>query len=139
MATVTVIHRGGDAFWIDTRGHVVTTDQPGADHHGAGPTPVELFVMSLASCVAYYAVRYLRHCRLPSDGLTVRCEWSMRSGPPRVSRIDLDVEPPAELDEASRAGLAAAVDGCTVQQTLRQPPAVTVHIAHAAVVAGREA
>ena len=56
MPTVTVTHDVGDRFDIAIRGHVVHVDQPESDGGSdTGPTPTELFVASLASCVAFYA------------------------------------------------------------------------------------
>jgi putative redox protein len=34
-----------------------------------GPTPTELFVAGLASCVAFYARRYLRRHDIDAEGL----------------------------------------------------------------------
>jgi hypothetical protein len=53
---VRVDYRHGDRFDIRIRDHMVTVDQP-ADVGGddAGPTPTELFVAGLASCVAFHA------------------------------------------------------------------------------------
>jgi LmbE family N-acetylglucosaminyl deacetylase len=68
-ATMRVDYRDGDRFDIRIRDHVVTVDQPtdvGGDD--AGPTPTELFVAGLASCVAFYARRYLRRHKLDASG-----------------------------------------------------------------------
>ena len=44
---------GGDAYTISVRGHVLRVDQPtDAGGGDTGPTPTELFVASLAACVA---------------------------------------------------------------------------------------
>ena len=53
----------GEAYEVMVRGHRVLVDQSG-DHGGTddGPTPTELFVASLAACVAFCAGRYLTRC-----------------------------------------------------------------------------
>jgi len=60
---IAVTHVSGDRFAIQVRGHRLVVDQPVADGgQDAGPTPTELFVGSLAACVAFYARRFLaRH------------------------------------------------------------------------------
>src|SRR6266540_5083244 len=65
---LTVTHLYGDAFEIEVRGHHLTVDQP-VDAGGAdlGPTPTELFAASLAACVGFYAVRFLRRHGLRSE------------------------------------------------------------------------
>lgn len=135
MATVSVAHQTGNQFEIDIRGHQLWVDQPGKGAPGeAGPTPTELFVASLAACVGHYAVAFLRRHELAYQGLRVECDWVMRAAQPaRVGRVDLRVMPPGEVPEQARAGLQAAVEQCTVHNSLRQPPPVTVSLAGAAV------
>jgi putative redox protein len=49
-----VRHLADDRFSIDIRGHVVNVDQPAyAGGTDTAPTPTELFVAGLASCVAF--------------------------------------------------------------------------------------
>ena len=50
-ATIVVEHTAGTKYVATMRGHEVQVDQPLAG--GGTPTPVELFVVSLATCVAY--------------------------------------------------------------------------------------
>jgi uncharacterized OsmC-like protein len=67
-----VEHRGGDQFDINVRGHLVRVDQPVKDGgEDTAPTPTELLIASLASCVAFYVRRYLARHDLPTDGLAV--------------------------------------------------------------------
>ena len=71
-ATLRVVYLSGDRFEVSIREHVVTVDQPvQAGGQDIGPTPTELFVAGLASCVAFYARRYLRRHKLDATGLTV--------------------------------------------------------------------
>jgi putative redox protein len=62
----------GDRFAIDVRGHVLLVDQP-VDAGGTdeAATPTELFIGGLASCVAFYARRYLARHAIPTTGLAV--------------------------------------------------------------------
>ncbi len=53
--TLRVDHKGGDLFEIAVRQHVLHVDQPTEDGGSDfAPTPTEMFVSSLASCVAWY-------------------------------------------------------------------------------------
>lgn len=127
MAPITVTHQAGQAFLVQTRQHTWSVDQPSVGGE-AGPTPVELLVSALASCVAHYAVGYLREHELPFQGLQVQCRWTVRPDPARLGRVRLSVHPPADLTDAQRRGLLSAVDHCTVHNSLRQPPEVDVHL-----------
>jgi uncharacterized OsmC-like protein len=131
MAQIRVSHLAGDAFSVDVRGHSVVVDQPSHDFDEAGPTPVELFVASLASCVAFYATRFLSRRGLPYEGVDVECDWTMRAGEPaRVGRITLRVTPRGFLPHELREPLRAAIERCTVHNSLREPPQVTIDLEH---------
>jgi putative redox protein len=89
----------GEAYEVTVRGHHVVVDQP-ADAGGqdSAPTPTELFVASLATCVAYYAGRYLTRHGYNRDGLAISAGYGMASDrPTRVSAINLAVRVPADL------------------------------------------
>ncbi|MGX1366480.1 putative redox protein [Streptomyces canus] len=125
-----VVHVEGDAYTVDVRGHRLRVDQPlEAGGTDTAPTPTELFAASLATCVAYYAGRYLHRHGLPQTGLRVRTEFTMASDrPPRVASVRLVVVPPPELPERRRAALLAVASRCTVHNTLHQPPEVDVEL-----------
>ncbi|GDY28706.1 OsmC family protein [Gandjariella thermophila] len=128
MATITVTHLCADRFRAETRGHALLLDQPRRDAAELGPTPLELTVMAAASGAAQGAVEYLRERGLPWVGLEVDCHWWLSGEPARVHRVELLVVPPARLRPEHHAGLLAAVDRCTVRNTLRQPPQVDVAV-----------
>ena len=90
MPEFTVRLEEGDRFGATIRGHRLVIDQPVEDGGtDAGPSPTELFVAGLASCVGFYAERYLRRHHLPVDGLAVDCTYAFRSDrPSRVGSIE---------------------------------------------------
>ena len=125
-----VTHDTGDRFEIEIRGHRVVVDQPESiGGEDVGPTPTELFVASLGSCVGFYARRYLARHRLDSTGLTVEVAYDMATKPSRVGEVTLRVVVPAGVPEERRAGLLAAAGHCTVHNTLTTPPEVRVDLA----------
>ena len=73
----------GESYEVSVRGHRVLVDQP-ADAGGldTAPTPTELFVASLATCVAFYAGRYLTRHGYDRDGLAVSAGFEMASDHP---------------------------------------------------------
>lgn len=130
MDDIKVIHRQDDAFAILVRDHVIHVDQPYSDGgQDAGPTPVELFVASLAACAAYYGRRHLKRRGMPADGLEVTSTFVM-SGvrPARVTRIDLNVRPPEALPETELDGLYEAIGQCTVRNSIVRPLRLHVNV-----------
>jgi putative redox protein len=125
--TMTVRYDSGDRFAIDIRDHEVVVDQP-PEMHGddLGPTPTELFIASLASCVGFYARRYLARHHLDADGLAVEVGYEMASKPARVGKVTLRIVVPAGVPELRRDALLAMASHCTVHNTLTLPPEVHV-------------
>lgn len=127
MTTVTVRHLEQDRFAVEVGAHTLTVDQPvSAGGQGTAPTPTELFVASLASCVAHYARRYLARHDLPTDGLTVTATSTMVSGPSRVGAITVALTVSEQVPPDRRDALLAVASHCTVHNSLGQPPEVTV-------------
>jgi putative redox protein len=138
---LTVTHTCGDAFEIEMRGHHLTVDQP-VDAGGAdlGPTPTELFAASLAACVGFYAMRFLRRHGLAADGLRVHCEATMSSElPSRVAGITLRLVGLPALSERQRDALLAVVDHCTVHNSIRHASHVQIELAAAPATAASPA
>ena len=125
-----VIHVGGDTYAFEVRGHRVLVDQPtDAGGRDSGPTPTELFAASLATCVAFYAGRYLRRHGLDGVGLRVWSEFTMADDrPARVGAVRITVTPPPGLSEQRRAALLAVASHCTVHNTLHQPPEIEMEL-----------
>jgi putative redox protein len=120
----------GEAYEITVRGHQFVVDQP-ADAGGqdTAPTPTELFVASLAACVAFYAGRYLTRHGYSRDGLAVSAGYGMADDrPARVGDIHLAVHVPAGLPPERWAALRAVVSHCTVHNSLASPPPVTIDL-----------
>ena len=93
------------------------------------PTPTELFVASLATCVAFYAGRYLTRHGYARDGLAVSVSYEMASDrPARASRIRLAVRVPAGLPAERWPALRAVVSHCTVHNSLNAPPSVAIDL-----------
>ncbi len=119
---------GGDRHRVTVRGHHVEVDQPqdfGVPE--AGPTPVELFVASLASCVAHYARRGLGP---NGPGPAVHAWWTMSGCAPwRVTAVDIDVELPPGTSPARVAAVERSVAHCTVHNTLIDAPVVAINTA----------
>ena len=127
-----VEHRGGDKFDINVRGHVVRVDQPVKDRgEDTAPTPTELFIASLASCVAFYARRYLARHDLPTDGLAVEATFTMGSKPARVAGIAMRLIVPEGVPADRLDALLAVATHCTVHNTLTSEPDVSVTLADA--------
>jgi uncharacterized OsmC-like protein len=128
MGAIRVSHVAGDQFQVDIRGHTLVVDQPttegGAD---GGPTPTELFVAGLVTCVAHYARGYLTRHGFDETGLRVSADWDFAgTRPARVGHVRILIEPPSTLPAERRAAMLAVASHCTVHNSLEDPPAVEI-------------
>ena len=84
---------------------------------------------SLATCVAFYAGRYLTRHGFSRDGLGVSVDFDMAADrPARVAAVRLTVRVPADLPAERRPALQAVVSHCTVHNSLTTPPDVTIDL-----------
>ena len=124
---LTVRHVRDDEFMIRLRAHELHTDQPDSD---SALSPVELFVASLATCVAHYSGTFMRRHGLDRSGLAVHAEYAMATDrPARVARISVTVHAGGSLTPQHKAALTAVANHCTVHNTLRQPPEIEIRVA----------
>lgn len=131
--TLAVRFVDGESYEIAVRDHRLLVDQPaqlgGADR---AATPTELFVASLASCVAFYAGRYLTRHGYSRSGLAVSADFDLATDrPARVAAVRVSVRVPADLPRGRWAGLQAVASHCTVHNSLVSPPRVTVELTDA--------
>lgn len=125
-----VQYLGGDRFSIDVRGHTITTDQPIEDDgEDTAPTPTELFIAGLASCVAFYGRRYCARHDIDPTGLHVACDYNIGGRPARVDAISVHITPPDALPEDRRDAFLAVASRCTIHNTLTDPPTAQISLA----------
>lgn len=135
MANMVVRYVQGDRLSATVRGHEVIVDQPVADGgEDLAPMPTELFVAGLATCVGFYAERYLRRHDLDPTGLVVKCDYDVADGPARVSDIRIAVTAPG-LPGSRREPFTRVIEHCTVHNSLVRPPTVTMELVRAAKAA----
>lgn len=128
--SITVQHVNGHQFSIAIRGHTITVDQPTeAGGTDTAPTPTELFVASLASCVAFYAGSYLARHQISTEGLSVRADFDMGGRPNRVTDVRVIISPPRGLPAERREAFLAVASHCTVHNTLADPATVEIQLA----------
>jgi uncharacterized OsmC-like protein len=101
-----VIPRGrGDGLQAAIRGHILDLADP-SSAHALAPTPADLFIVSIASELAWSARRVLRASGLPDD-VTVSARWRTTEGLRALADIDVTVTV-SNCTEAVSAALAAA-------------------------------
>ena len=123
METI-IRYLNGVKFEAESRGHRVLCDQP-LDIHGtdAGMSPPEFLLVSLGTCVGFYAAQYLRARSLPTEGLQVRVTADKATQPARLDSFRIEVAVP-ELEPRHQEGVLRAAKACLVHNTLVQQPQI---------------
>ena len=126
---LTASYHGGTRYDITSGKHRVVTDQPAVDGgQDAGMSPVELFVGSVASCVAYFVGQFCARHNISRDGLSIDAEWAMAENPHRVGRIDIAIHLPHRISPEQKERLLKVAHGCTVHQSLAVPAGVAIEL-----------
>lgn len=126
---LTASFHGGTRYDIVSGQHRVITDQPVEDGgQDAGMSPVELFVGSVASCVAYFVGQFCARHNISRHGLSVDAEWSMAEHPHRVGRIDIGIHLPHRVPTELKERLLKVAHGCTVHQTIAVTPNIAITV-----------
>ena len=129
---LSVTFRGGSKFHIQSGAHVVVSDQP-AEEGGtdAGMSPVELFVGSLVSCIAFFVARYCERHGIPCEGFVVDAEYDTVERPHRVGPMTVRIQLPTTVNPSEQERLLRVAEGCTVHQTLLKPSTVQIRLSAA--------
>jgi hypothetical protein len=115
-------HERRDGFWASIRGHVLDLADPGSGH-ALVPTPADLFIVSIASELAWCARGFLRAYGLPDD-VSVCAEWQTHDDLPALTGINLTVAV-SERAQAVSAALAAALEDGLAARSRTEP---VVHV-----------
>ncbi|MBI2842990.1 MAG: OsmC family protein [Armatimonadetes bacterium] len=127
---MTIDYTGGMQFIAETRGHKLIIDLPPAlKGEDTGPTPPELFIASLGSCIGVYAVGCLTAQGVPCEGIHVAMTWEDGKSPARIGKISADISLPEGISpERARMALRAA-EQCKIHNTLHHTPEICISIA----------
>ena len=127
MATeVVVTFPGGKRVDALVGGKMVHTDQPvRAGGSDSAPAPFDLFAASLAACAGFFVLAFCQARALPTDGITLRQRIALDEAH-HVSKVELDIEVPADFPDKYRAALVRAAEGCTVKKAIEAQPPFTV-------------
>jgi ribosomal protein S12 methylthiotransferase accessory factor len=110
---VDALHEG---FWI-------RTDQPvAAGGGGAAPSPFDLFLASIGTCVGFYVLRFCQERNLDADGLALSVTPERDAAGKHVRRIRIEIVLPPAFPERYREAILRAADQCAVKRHLVDPP-----------------
>ena len=127
MPEITVHHRGDMQFETQIGNHRLIIDVPpemkGKDR---GLTPPQLFIASLASCIAVFAASYCNNAGINTEGLSVALSFDKLIEPPRLGSFKAVIKiPNGEVGNKESAVIRAAKH-CPIHETIRVSPEVEI-------------
>jgi uncharacterized OsmC-like protein len=126
-ATLLVRHEAGFKFRMNCRDHEFVADlPPSSGGDDTGPTPPELLIAALGSCIGVYAVNYCQKHDIPYEGMTVELSWEDAKAPLRVGTIRARVNMPQGIPEEHYKRFKRAIEACKVHNTLKASPHVEI-------------
>ncbi len=125
--SIVVSFPGGMRVDAAYKGYVIKTDQPPDEGgEGSAPSPLDLFLGSIAACAGYYLLAFCKEREIPLDkaGAVVNMEKDPVSK--RIATITIELRLPVGFPEKYAAAAVRAVDACTVKRYILTPPAFRV-------------
>jgi uncharacterized OsmC-like protein len=129
MSLINIKHEKDFRVTAAVRGHHLTLDVP-AEQGGmdAGPTPVELLVAAVGSCMAMHIAKYCKGAKLPHEGFGIDLDFQMSKDPLRIGSIMADITLPLGFPQDRIDAVRRAAEQCPVKNTLKESTALDMDI-----------
>jgi putative redox protein len=131
--TITISFPGGAAVDATIDGHTVHTDQPAPAGEDTGPSPFDLFLASIGTCMGFYALRFCQERGLPTEGLALTLEPERSADGKRVATLRIALGLPRGFPEKYEHPILRAVDHCAVKRHVLEPPSFVLTLAREGV------
>ena len=120
---IAVSFPGGVAVEASVKGHMVRTDQPAPLGADSAPSPFDLFLASIATCMGFYALRFCQERGIATEGLGLSVETVRDEAKKRLTTIRVALTLPPGFPEKYKSAIRRAVDQCAVKKHMVEPPA----------------
>jgi uncharacterized OsmC-like protein len=119
MATQTTYYRGAMLFESELGNHLLKIDvPPGMGGSDRGPTPPELFIASLGSCVGAFVAQYCERTGLDTTDLTIDVTYEKVDDPTRLTDLEVKVNLPHADCDRKRGAIERVASHCPVHETI---------------------
>lgn len=119
MGTITTRYLGDMLFESQLGEHKLLIDVPAAmGGIDRAPTPPELFVASLGSCVAAFAAQYCNRAGINAEGMTVTVNFDKVENPTRLTNLRVTINLPHGVCGDREGALLRVAEHCPVHETI---------------------
>ncbi len=129
MPTITTFYKDDMLFETQLGNHTLRIDVPaGMGGSNRGPTPPELFIASLGSCVGAFVAQYCTKHDINTDGMTVDVDFDKASNPTRLVNIKVKVNMPNDSCHDREAAIQRVAEHCPVHETIETVEGINIEI-----------
>lgn len=130
MGKITTYYKGAMLFESKLGNHSVVIDVPatmgGSDR---GPTPPELFIASLGSCVGAFVAGYCERAGVDTRDMTVDVTFDKVDGPTRLENLTVQVNLPYGECKAREKAILRVAEHCPVHETIATLKGIEIRVA----------
>jgi len=114
---------GGLKVQADYKGHKIITDQPVmAGGEGAAPTPFDMFLASIGTCVGIYVKSFCEQRGIDTQKIVIRQNMEINPSTRMIGRITFEIHLPGNFPEKYKEALIKTADHCAVKRHMLAPP-----------------
>jgi putative redox protein len=129
MGKVTTYYKGDMLFESKLGNHSVVIDVPGVmGGSDRGPTPPELFIASLGSCVGAFVANYCGKSGVDTNDFTVDVTFDKVEDPTRLVNLKVDVNLPNGDCEKRQKAILRVAEHCPVHETMKTLEGIEIKI-----------
>ena len=124
---IEVSFEGKKGVIANINGHIVKTDQSVKDGgDNSAPSPFELFLAAMSTCAGIYVKGFCDNRSIPTDKIKLIQSMEYNPATSLVSKINIEIQVPADFPEKYYEALIAVAGKCKVKQQMLNPPEVSV-------------
>lgn len=129
MSRITTTYRGDMSFETVLGSHRLVIDVPASmGGKDRAPTPSELFVASIGSCVGAFVASYCERTGLDSRDMTVDVHFQRTQDPTRLTDLSVVVNLPHARCDAREEAIRRVAEHCPVHETIVTMPRIDFEI-----------
>jgi uncharacterized OsmC-like protein len=129
MARVTTYYKGDMLFDTKLGDHTLTSDVPATmGGKNRAPTPPEIFVASLGSCVAALVADYCGRVGIDFRDLAVDVTYDKLDEPTRLANLRVKIHLPRGGYGAREPAILRVADHCPVAETIATVEGIEVEV-----------
>lgn len=129
MSVITTTYKGDMLFESHLGNHTVQIDvPPPMGGSNRGPTPPELFVASLGSCVGAFAATYCQKAGIDTRDMYVDVSFDKADSPTRLINLAITVHLPNGDCQGREKALLRVAEHCPVHATITDLEGIDIQI-----------